>query len=229
MMADQAAVPSLDPAVETQVTSAAQVDDEGAPSNATEDVAANGALKKHPLNSEWTFWLRNTAGNSRSDWSQQQKEGFTFKTVEDFWCFMNNISSPFEGNQQNVDYSIFRSGIKPDYDTPALQPGGRIIFKLFGGNKGNKLFDTWIHVVLSLIGETFDEQGSGACAGLRLVIKRGSIKFEVWTTDKTRETMQNLTNMYIKLMSTLIEVKEAEFESFDRSVSFKTDPTTVAA
>lgn len=68
---------------------------------------------------------------------------------------INNINSPFDKAQNNIDYSIFRENILPDYDEECFKAGGRIILKLpnIGMKNEQKLFDTWLHLLLALIGK----------------------------------------------------------------------------
>ncbi|EZG48334.1 putative eukaryotic translation initiation factor 4E [Gregarina niphandrodes] len=175
----------------------------------------------------WCFWLRNPSGQQQSGWSEQQTLGHSFNSVEDFWCLVNNITNPFDtsnGSNANIDYSIFRKDVKPDYDGDEFKNGGRIILKLnVKSNTPVKLYDGWIHVLLALIGESYDEIGSQCCVGLRLVIKRSNVKFEIWTVDKETTKIKTLTEAFIKLITPIIQLNkpQAEFESFDKSVTFK--------
>lgn len=67
---------------------------------------------------------------------------------------INNVANPFDpaNNSGNVDYSIFRKGIRPDYEDQYLKHGGRIILKLPSNNPPHKLFEVWVHLILALIG-----------------------------------------------------------------------------
>jgi translation initiation factor 4E len=46
---------------------------------------------KHPLHNEWTLWFDNPGKKANvQSWSQNLKEIVVFKTIEDFWAYVNN-------------------------------------------------------------------------------------------------------------------------------------------
>lgn len=196
-----------------------------AQSSINNDDTEVSSQSKHLLETKWCFWLRNSQGGRNNEWSQQQTLGHTFDTVEDFWRMINNIHNPFEGNNNNIDYSIFRESLIPDYDESCFKDGGRIILKLPGGGSRtpHKHFEVWVHLLLALIGENFDDMGGEYVGGLRLVAKRGTIKLEVWTKAKDTAKMEPLTRAVAQLVSPLLDHGRlsVDFESFDKSVSLK--------
>jgi translation initiation factor 4E len=45
---------------------------------------------KHPLHNEWTLWFDNPGKKANvQSWSQNLKEIVTFKTIEDFWAYVD--------------------------------------------------------------------------------------------------------------------------------------------
>lgn len=57
-----------------------------------------------------------------------------FCTVEDFWCYYNNMRRP-SGLDANSNYHIFKTGVKPMWEDPHNAKGGKWILQLKGSNK----------------------------------------------------------------------------------------------
>lgn len=73
----------------------------------------------------------------------------------------------------------------------------------------NSSFDVWIHLLLSLIGENFDDLGGEHIGGLRLVTKpRGGTKFEVWTTVSDPCLMEALSQAILHVIAPLVDARE---------------------
>eukprot|EP01056_Protomagalhaensia_sp_Gyna25_P000183 Protomagalhaensia_sp_Gyna_25__182@NODE_1089_length_2203_cov_148_218115_g864_i0_p1_GENE_NODE_1089_length_2203_cov_148_218115_g864_i0NODE_1089_length_2203_cov_148_218115_g864_i0_p1_ORF_typecomplete_len205_score30_20IF4E/PF01652_18/7_1e29_NODE_1089_length_2203_cov_148_218115_g864_i010401654 len=171
---------------------------------------------KHPLETHWSFWLRSNQHHDKvqSSWNDQQIRGHTFGTVEDFWCLVNGVRDPFEHGSS--EYSVFRENLKPDYETDAFRNGGRIVLQLpLQQGKGNssRNYDIWVHLLLAVIGENFDDVGGKYIAGLRLVTKKNSNKVEIWTVKREVEEVG-------KLASSVREMAEPFFENSNLSVKF---------
>eukprot|EP01054_Gregarina_sp_Poly1_P011316 Gregarina_sp_Poly_1__11315@NODE_947_length_5591_cov_64_240043_g671_i0_p3_GENE_NODE_947_length_5591_cov_64_240043_g671_i0NODE_947_length_5591_cov_64_240043_g671_i0_p3_ORF_typecomplete_len211_score34_91IF4E/PF01652_18/7_2e29_NODE_947_length_5591_cov_64_240043_g671_i049065538 len=177
-----------DPASETVATASATLSPH--PPATTENPP------KHQLETQWSFWLRSTQHDKgQSSWNDQQIRGHTFGTVEDFWCLVNSVKDPFEHGAGNSEYSVFRENLKPDYETDNYRNGGRIVLQLPQfGSKGaaSKNYDIWVHLLLAVIGENFDDVGGKHIAGLRLVTKKNGGKVEIWTLKREMHEVDKL-------------------------------------
>lgn len=137
------------------------------------------------------------------------------------------MTSPFGSTGgRGIDYSVFREGILPDYDSPSFKTGGRITLKLPAVCPSNEelLFRTWIHLLLGLIGENFEAENGSAIGGLRLVVKRSAIKLEIWLTIQDRRKVQALCNAVAAFDHPICEAGyklQVEFVSFDKTVVLK--------
>ena len=76
---------------------------------------------KHPLEDSWSFWYSTHQSKS---WEESLCLISTVGTIEDFWSVYNWISEPSE-LAAGADYSMFRAGVRPDWDHSANQGGGR--------------------------------------------------------------------------------------------------------
>ena len=76
---------------------------------------------KHPLEDSWSFWYSTHQSKS---WEESLRLISTVGTIEDFWSVYNWICEPSE-LAAGADYSMFRAGVRPDWDHSANQGGGR--------------------------------------------------------------------------------------------------------
>ena len=77
---------------------------------------------KHPLHHDWTFWHLNPDKNLK--WSEKQQEIKTVGTVEDFWAVYNWTLLPSQ-LRPGSDYSLFKAGVRPDWEDERNVRGGR--------------------------------------------------------------------------------------------------------
>ncbi|XP_055383562.1 eukaryotic translation initiation factor 4E1 [Condylostylus longicornis] len=136
---------------------------------------------KHPLENTWTLWyLENDRTKS---WEELQNEITSFDTVEDFWSLCNHIKSASE-IKIGSDYSLFKKGIRPMWEDNANKKGGRWVITL--ERKQHKILDNiWLDVLLSLIGEAFDN--STEICGAVLNVRSKFDKISVWTANGKNE------------------------------------------
>lgn len=136
--------------------------------------------KTHPLESSWTFWYvqrppKNSKGQPES-WEAMLHEVGSFDSIETFWQIHHHMPKPTYLD----DYYLFKTGIKPMWEDPANQHGGKWVFRFVTRDR-QSLYEYWNNVVLGLIGETIDDADhiSGAALSTR---PRGD-KVAVWTRD----------------------------------------------
>jgi hypothetical protein len=71
---------------------------------------------KHPLEHRWTFW--HLSPDKSLSWTEKQQEVMSVETVEDFWAVFNWILPPSR-LRPNSDYSLFKTGVRPDWEVGA--------------------------------------------------------------------------------------------------------------
>jgi len=135
---------------------------------------------KHPLQNQWQLWyLRPEKGK---DWKDNLLDVTQFDTVEDFWALYNHIELASHLNSGS-DYSVFKQGIRPMWEDERNKAGGRWLFTF---NKksttANRIDETWLEVLLCLIGEAFGEDSDQVC-GAVINIRAKMDKISVWTND----------------------------------------------
>lgn len=100
---------------------------------------------KHPLQDQWTLWyLQN---DHKKSWEEMLNKVTTFGTVEDFWCLYDHIKEASMLGDYN-DYSVFKENIRPMWEDPGNNRGGRWIFNLnLSESNRNELDRMWLDTV----------------------------------------------------------------------------------
>ncbi|RUS31191.1 translation initiation factor eIF 4e-like domain-containing protein [Jimgerdemannia flammicorona] len=102
---------------------------------------------KHPLHNAWTMWFDNPGKKANAlSWSQNLKELVTFDCVEDFWGVYNNIVKVSE-LQLNSNYHLFKRGIRPEWEDPANEKGGKWVIQFPRTKTGEDINNLWLYTV----------------------------------------------------------------------------------
>lgn len=98
------------------------------------------------LQHSWTFWylIRHTRNAVQStNYEHNLHLIGTVATAEDFLALYGHMRRPAE-LPTNSDYQLFRTGVKPVWEDPANERGGKWILRLRKGIAGR----LWEHLVL---------------------------------------------------------------------------------
>ncbi|KPJ01631.1 Eukaryotic translation initiation factor 4E [Papilio xuthus] len=120
--------------------------------------------------------------NTSKDWSENLVELTTFDTVEDYWSIYHHTKTPSE-LPIGQGYAVFKKGIRPMWEDPANEQGGRWLLTL-DRKRAAELDNIWLYVVLILIGENLphEEEICGVVVNIRAKCKVG-----VWMTNLKHE------------------------------------------
>lgn len=132
----------------------------------------------HPLQRAWTMWYDNPGGRSNpKNWFENIKRIITFSTVEEFWCTFNNIMPPSR-LQNGSNYHLFTDSINPMWEDENNRHGGKWVV-VFPKGRREVIDEYWLHILLALIGENFEDidEICGAVASLR----KSQSKIAIWT------------------------------------------------
>merc|ERR1712010_81704 len=132
----------------------------------------------HPLQRAWTMWYDNPGGRSNpKNWFENIKRIITFSTVEEFWCTFSNIVTPSR-LQNGSNYHLFTDSINPMWEDENNRHGGKWVV-IFPKGRREMVDEYWLHILLALIGESFEDTDEicGAVASLR----KSQSKIAIWT------------------------------------------------
>lgn len=168
----------------------------------------------HPLESGWALWEHRAAdarNQARSQvYEQNMAKLIEFATVEDFWRAWNNVPKPsaifFDGKSHKKvgdrvieSISLFKSGIRPEWEDKANRAGGEWFIRK--ALPLPYLDDVWKKLVLGMIGETLDS--GNEITGARVVDKsargKSMYRLELWfrtkaAMDPLKEALHNALN-----------------------------------
>merc|ERR1719352_971185 len=124
---------------------------------------------RHPLPHSWTFWY--SAGNKRLSWKQNQKKISSVATIEDFWLTYNQVKLASQ-LPAGYTYSVFRSGILPDWEDMGNKDGGRWMVS-FGKKERKEMLDNrWLEVLYMLLGEQVEGGVSKTVVGAEACVRK---------------------------------------------------------
>jgi len=135
---------------------------------------------RHPLPHSWTFWY--SAGNKRLSWKQNQKKIASVATIEDFWLTYNQIKLASD-LPAGLTYSVFRSGILPDWEDVGNREGGRWMASFSKKERKEMLDNRWLEVLYMLLGEQVEEGGGKMVVGAEACVRKKGDRLEVWVGD----------------------------------------------
>ncbi|KAJ0393859.1 hypothetical protein P43SY_005981 [Pythium insidiosum] len=142
---------------------------------------------KHPLQHRWTLWYDNPKKrNSAESWEENLKLVYTFDTVEDFWCLYNNILTPTKLSLGS-NYHLFKEGIRPMWEDPVNAKGGKWIFTNTRSRRA-RLDESWLHVMLSLIGETLHDEDD--ICGAVVSVRKSQDRIAIWSATASAQELQ---------------------------------------
>jgi len=180
------------------VTAAEDADRCGNGSDACSSSAAATAdqalAEKHQLQHTWSLWALQRDPSTKDDWHGSQMNVCEFGYVEDFWRVFNNIRRP--SRLGIVDFSCFKKDIHPAWEDETCRQGGRWIAKLEKA-KPEDLDELWLNLVLTIIGENFEDVGGRCICGAVVSSRiRGSSKVALWLSEREIEKVMPLGHAF---------------------------------
>jgi translation initiation factor 4E len=106
------------------------------------------------------------------------------RKVEQFWRIYNHLQRPNEF-KTTTDYHLFKNGIKPTWEDPQNERGGKWMVRLKKGLTSRY----WEELVLAIIGEQFDV-GHEIC-GAVVSIRHNEDILSVWNKNADNTEAKN--------------------------------------
>ncbi|CAE7773824.1 eif4e [Symbiodinium pilosum] len=157
---------------------------------------------KHVLQHKWCLWLHQQgekAHQGTQAWNESQRTVHSFNTAEDYWCMYHHSYPP--SRMEHVDFSLFKDGITPAWEDPALKNGGRWVMKL-DKVRAQTLDDLWLSVSLALIGEAFLPHGGEVVCGAVVSLRNRVSKIALWlSTAKDEKKVMALGRYYRQVLA----------------------------
>ncbi|XP_057783539.1 eukaryotic translation initiation factor isoform X2 [Salvia miltiorrhiza] len=140
----------------------------------------------HKLERKWTFWFDNQSKPKQGGaaWGSSLRKGYTFDTVEEFWCLYDQIFRPSKF-PANADFHLFKAGVEPKWEDPECANGGKWTVT---SNKKSDLDNMWLQTLMALIGEQFDD--ADEICGVVASVRQKQDKLSLWTKTAANEAAQ---------------------------------------
>jgi len=140
----------------------------------------------HPLMFSWVLW--ELKPGNKSQWNESLQQVATFDSVEEFWMVHNN-ALPSSQLPLGSDYYLFREGIKPSWEDPMNERGGRwqAILpnkQLLHRDKASSNLDKcWLELMMSVIGGQYGGVDNLNLCGVAAHVRRNQDKVALWISD----------------------------------------------
>lgn len=155
------------------------------------------------LSTKWCLWVMSQHGKMNKDhWQANQTKVWEVSTVQDFWRMQNNIHTP--SKISSSDYSLFREGITPAWEDKTCQRGGRWVAK---SEKTKGIDESWVNVLLAMIGETFSEASNTIC-GAVVSTRRSGVKLALWIATRDRDEIMAVGKLFKEQVQPLFQGRE---------------------
>jgi len=179
----------------------------------------------HTLENTWCLWVLmhgqpgTRVKNPKDQWQNSNSMVHTFSTVEDFWCLYNNIHGPAQ--QFHGDLSFFKKGISPAWEDPTCARGGRWLVKLeekaTSKMKQETVEETWLNLILALIGEGFGgDDNDMVCGAVLSSRSKGSSKLALWVKSTETKVVIRLGETYKQILQMTMKEGDLGFENFEK-------------
>lgn len=191
----------------------------------------------HQLSDKWTFWYvydisheerKRKKGKAR--WQREYKlnEVFVFSTIEDFWRLFNNIVS-VKNLIANTDYLLFKQGIKPEWEDPKNNDGGKWVVTLpLSSSDGNTDYENaleyaWNHIIYMMIGADIEQELYDIINGIIYSIRDKHHRISVWLSDNSEPSLLKKIGDKIREVSKLNKEHALEYQVHKKAIQHNLD------
>ena len=149
----------------------------------------------HPLHTGWTLWYH--VPNDKNWEKHSYRKIIDIKTIEDYWCIHNNLSSK---HIEHGMYFLMRENIFPLWEDENNKHGGCWSFKIEKKN----IYSTWIELSIATLGEFLmkDSKNNLFINGITTSPKKGFCILKIWNSDRTKSSIsllkQDIPNIDLK-------------------------------
>ncbi len=91
----------------------------------------------------------------------------------------NNISKTSELGLKS-DYSLFKQGIRPEWEDMQNKNGGKWAYQ-YKDKRSAPIDELWLHVMLAAIGETLERDDDKEVMGVVVNVRKAFYRIGVWT------------------------------------------------
>lgn len=160
--------------------------------------AKEESIEEMPLTDKWTFWYvydmshqerKRKKGKAR--WQKEYKlnEVFTFGTIEEFWRLFNQVTS-VKHLVANTDYLLFKDGVKPEWEDPKNNDGGKWVVTLPVEDAMEEQWEfAWMHIIYMIVGASIEKELYEIINGIVFSIRDKHLRISLWLSDNSEPSL----------------------------------------
>jgi len=134
-----------------------------------------------------------------------------FSNMEEFWSVYGHLKRPYD-MPSNSDYHLFREHVKPVWEDPLNENGGKWMIRLRKGLASR----LWEHLLIAIIA---DELGVGEeICGAVLSIRHHEDIISIWTRTTDNEVVKNKIRDGFKKVLSIPPQMVIEFKAHNQSM-----------
>lgn len=108
---------------------------------------------KHELNTTWKLWYTKPKIAHNEKWAALLRPIMEIKTLEEFWA-LNALIPSIDQLPVKVDYHLFRTPLRPEWEDENNSKGGKIIVEI---NDIDRMRVVWLNLMLMAVCEHFED------------------------------------------------------------------------
>nr|CDS31183.1 eukaryotic translation initiation factor 4E [Hymenolepis microstoma] len=149
------------------------------------DSKGEGDSAVHYLQDTWDFFVFNY--NVGTDWTQRMQKVTDFNTVEQFWSTMFHTLPPAD-IPNGTDLYVFKRGIKPMWEDPMNENGGRWLIQVLPNADVNFY---WEELLMLIVGNSWEtEDDSNEICGVVFQPRTRGSRISLWTSNWSNKDAQ---------------------------------------
>jgi len=172
------------------------------------------ALPTNLFNSKWTLWYDShlKKGLHADEYLKSVKQAGTFQNLPTFWsCWNEALQLCNLGDGSDVNYHLFKQGIKPIWEDPKNNKGGKFVIITPRSNSLETTVKQWVSLMLTiLLGEWgLEDEICGAVLSVR---SWGNV-FSIWNRNARNKDKISTLGLRLKEMFEMEHVKYQRHQS----------------
>jgi len=168
---------------------------------------------KHDLTHTWCLWaLMRDQSSAKDDWHGSQMNVGACATIEELWRLFDNVRRPSQLG--TADFSMFKKDIHPAWEDETCKNGGRWIAKL-ERIRPQDLDEIWMNLVLTIVGENFDDVGGHMVCGAVVSGRSKNSKVALWVAKSDEREVKPIGQAFARVLrNTAGFTGDVHFEKF---------------
>lgn len=165
------------------------------------------------LKGNWTFWYlirHGRASVQAANYEHALHQIATATTAEDFWAIYGHLKRP-STLPSNSDYQVFREGVKPVWEDPSNERGGKWVIRI----RKDLADRLWEHLLLALMAGALD---SCKVCGVVLSVRYAEDILSVWSSDASDEEAKQSLKEALRAVLCLPPTFNPEYKAHDTAM-----------